>query len=221
MLSTTVREVVVFDMLLGAHAHPRPRWGIVVASALHGATLAVLLRPTAPATAGPVIIIPDTSFPVEPATKSQGPVVLSPGPVGPVIVSVPVTEPIPGIPTISAPSIGDPRTLSPFSHDSVTGSGTMWTSEAVQEAPILLTAPLPAYPARLREAGIQGQVMIEAIVDTLGRVELGSMRVVASDRAEFNAPATTAIRGALFRPARVFGRPVRVLVRVPVAFRLR
>jgi TonB family protein len=199
----------------------RPRWSIAVAIALHGVPLAVLLRPTAPATAGPVIIIPDTSFPVEPATRTPGPIVLSPGPVGPVIVPIPVLVPITGIPPISAPSFGDPRTLGPFRGDSVTGSGTMWTAEALQEAPVLLTAPLPTYPARLREAGIQGQVVIEAIVDTLGRVEPGSMRVVASDQAEFDGPALVTIRGALFRPGRVFGKGVRVLVRVPVAFRLR
>ena len=199
----------------------RPRSSIAVAIALHGATLAVLLRPSAPATAGSVIIIPQTSFPVEPATRTPGPIVLSPGPAGPVIGPIPVMEPILGIPPISGPSFGDPRTLSPYRGDSVTGTGTMWTAEAVQEAPVLLTAPLPAYPARLREVGIQGQVVIEAIVDTLGRVELGSMRIVASDQAEFDGPALVTIRGALFRPGRVFGKGVRVLVRVPVAFRLR
>jgi TonB family protein len=199
----------------------RPRWSIAVAIVLHGAILAALLRPTAPATAGPVIIIPEPSFPVEPTTTTPVPDIVSPGPIGHVIVPVDLLEPITGIPPIAAPSLGDPRTLSPFRGDSVTGSGTMWTAETVQEAPVLLTAPLPTYPARLREAGIQGQVVIEAIVDTLGRVEPGSMRVVASDQAEFDGPARATIRGALFRPGRVFGKGVRVLVRVPVAFRLR
>jgi len=197
-----------------------PRWSITVAIALHGAILAALLRPTAPATARPAIIIPETAFPAEPAAKTQGPVVVPLGPVGPVIVPVPVLEPITGIPPIAAPPFGDPRTLNPVRSDSVTGSETMW-AEAVQEPPALLTAPLPTYPARLREAGIQGQVVIEAIVDTLGRVEPGSMRVVASDWADFDGPALVTIRGALFRPGRVFGKGVRVLVRVPVAFRLR
>lgn len=91
----------------------------------------------------------------------------------------------------------------------------------VQDVPVLLQAPLPAYPPRMREAGIEGNVLVEVVVDTLGRAEAGSLRIVSSDHAEFSAPARASIAAALFRPARVFGRPVRVLVRVPVGFRLR
>jgi hypothetical protein len=42
-----------------------------------------------------------------------------------------------------------------------------------------------------------------------------------SDHPAFEAPAIESLRGALFRPARVFGRAVRVLVQVPVVFVLR
>lgn len=91
----------------------------------------------------------------------------------------------------------------------------------VEDRPELLAAPVPPYPALLREARVEGLVTIEVVVDTTGRAEPGSLRVVQSDNAGFNAAAVATIRGALFRPGRVWGRAVRVLVHVPVAFRLR
>ncbi len=201
---------------------PESRWSLVVAVVLHGVTLAALWRPSAPAAAAPAVLVPDTPFPDEDplGDPPPGPVFPVPGPSGPVLLP-PGTETIPGVPPLSPTTPGDPRTLGPIDESRGGGPGVLWAPELVQEAPTLLTAPVPAYPARLREAGIQGRVVLEAIVDTLGRVEPGSLRVVASDRDDFNAPAIAAIGAALFRPARVFGRPVRVLVRVPVAFRLR
>lgn len=92
---------------------------------------------------------------------------------------------------------------------------------APYEPPELLAAPLPVYPEPLRQAGITGTVVIEAVVDTSGRAEPGSIRVVASTHWAFQRAAREAVRWALFRPARVRGRAVRSLVRMPVEFRLR
>lgn len=91
----------------------------------------------------------------------------------------------------------------------------------VQDLPELLTAPVPPYPALLREAGVAGLVVVQVVIDTTGRPEPASLRVVQSSNAGFDAAALATIRAALFRPGRVWGRAVRVLVRVPVEFRLR
>lgn len=93
-------------------------------------------------------------------------------------------------------------------------------STLVQDPPELLTAPTPVYPSLLMTAGIQGRVIVEAVVDTLGRAESGSVRVVVSDNAGFDPAALQAVRDARFRPGRMYGRAVRVLVQVPVVFRL-
>src|SRR6059058_4425934 len=42
-----------------------------------------------------------------------------------------------------------------------------WMS--VEEPPVLLAGPPPAYPDLLRAAGIQGRVVLQAVIDTLGR----------------------------------------------------
>jgi protein TonB len=90
-----------------------------------------------------------------------------------------------------------------------------------EEAPAILAGPLPAYPDLLRQAGIEGRVVLEVVVDTLGRVEPGSFVVVTARHPGFVAPAQRALAATLFRPARVHGRAVRVRVRVPIDFRLR
>lgn len=213
----------MFETLLASHPRTRrPRWGVGFAIVLHAGVLGMLLRPSAKA-ATPVVMIPVESFPIEvtPVRPVRLRPLTDPGPGQTIVLTLPIPEPIVGVPP-DAPSMpGAPGTPVTWRDSSTVPAGDPWPVPLVQEAPLLLTAPIPAYPTRLREAGIQGQVIIEAVVDTLGRVEPGSIRVVSSDHADFEAPATASIRASLFRPARVFGRGVRVLVRVPVTFRLR
>ena len=222
MLST-VTETDVFATLLESHSHPAvPRWGIVIAVVLHAGVLSVLLLRPGSTVRAEIAILPRDAFPpVEIVDTRQPPTAPVGPPNEPIVITVPLPGPIPGVPELPIPTVGSPGTMAPSG--SAPGEWTVdpMPVSLVQEPPVLLQAPLPAYPPRMRDAGIEGSVLIEAVVDTLGRVEPGSLRIVSSDRAEFAAPATVSIGAALFRPARVFGRPVRVLVRVPVAFRLR
>ena len=108
---------------------------------------------------------------------------------------------------------------------SVSGPGRPATSEplaveVVDEPPDMLIAGPPRYPELLRAAGVTGRVNVEAVIDTLGRPERASLRVVESAHPGFDAAALAYVGGALFRPGRRVGRAVRVLVRVPVEFRL-
>jgi len=83
-------------------------------------------------------------------------------------------------------------------------SNDVFIESIVEDKPRLLSAPPPPYPELLRQAGIEGRVLIEAVIDTAGRAE----------------PSRTWIQHALFRPARVRGRAVRVLVQVPLDYRI-
>jgi protein TonB len=91
----------------------------------------------------------------------------------------------------------------------------------VEEPPAILAGPLPAYPELLRQAGVQGRVVLEVVVDTAGLVEPGSFVVVSAAHRAFVAPAQRALAATLFRPARVHGRGVRVRVSIPIDFVLR
>lgn len=97
-------------------------------------------------------------------------------------------------------------------------SGDVYMVSLVEEKPSVLSSPPPQYPELLRQAGIQGRVMLQAIVDTTGRVEPKSVKIMQSSHPEFDQPSRTWILHALFRPARVHGRAVRVLVEVPVVY---
>ena len=90
-----------------------------------------------------------------------------------------------------------------------------------EERPEVLAGPLPAYPELLRRAGIEGQVLLEARIDSTGRVQAASIWVVSATNPDFVGPARQALLATLFRPARVNGRPVSMLVRVPFAFSIR
>ena len=96
----------------------------------------------------------------------------------------------------------------------------VFSADVVQEKPEALSGPQPPYPELLRQAGIQGVVMVQAIVDTSGRVEPNSIKIISSANPGFDAPAKQTIAKYLFRPARVYGHAVRVLIQIPVNFQL-
>ncbi len=52
------------------------------------------------------------------------------------------------------------------------------------------------------------------------RAEPNSIKIVRSPNPEFNQSARDWIAKVLFRPARVRGQPVRVLVEVPIDYRI-
>jgi len=114
-----------------------------------------------------------------------------------------------------------PAGPAPFSTATVSGSGPGWLAVGSENGPEVLTGPLPHYPEMLRQAGVQGRVILEAMVDTTGRVNRDSIDVVSATHPEFVAAARQALLATLFRPAVVSGRLVRVRVRIPYEFTIR
>lgn len=96
----------------------------------------------------------------------------------------------------------------------------VYITAVVDEPPLSISFPQPEYPRMLLEARIEGSVVLEAIIDTLGHPEPGSIRVVSSTNRGFEAAARAAFRRALFRAGRVQGQKVRVLVHQPLKFTL-
>jgi protein TonB len=182
-----------------------------------------------------------TSAPAVPAARRPVMIALPPAPVAPrpPVVAGPAD---PALPDPSVPLLPD---LPPIAVDSllprtpagpvaplagrperpvgISGAGPAGPIDAafVQDPPVLLASPVPAYPDLLRQAGIEGQVVLDAVVDTTGRVESGSIAVVLATNPQFVEPARRTLAGALFRPGRMNGRAVRVRIRLPVVFGLR
>jgi len=92
------------------------------------------------------------------------------------------------------------------------------TSDARFEQAILVSQPTPRYPKPMEAVGIEGRVAFEFVIDTTGKVEPTSIRVLESTHEAFEAAARTALTGAIFRPARLSGRPVRQLTRQSIRF---
>jgi TonB family protein len=86
--------------------------------------------------------------------------------------------------------------------------------------PQLLWSPPVAYPPRLFDRGTEGRVVLQAMIDTTGRVEANTIEVVSATRREFERPAVDMLRISRFDPARSDSRAFRRLVRVPVVFDL-
>lgn len=86
------------------------------------------------------------------------------------------------------------------------------------EASLRPGSPVPRYPDELRAARVEGRVLARFVVDTTGRVEPASVRIVSSTHPLF----TTAVRSTLprlhFTPARARGTKVRQLVELPFEF---
>jgi TonB family protein len=99
-------------------------------------------------------------------------------------------------------------------------AGDVYGETEVQERPHLTSGPPVTYPAPLLLSRISGRVVLEAVIDTAGRVEDGTLRVIESSDARFNQAAKDYARAARFTPGRIAGRAVRVRFEMPVEFKL-
>lgn len=88
------------------------------------------------------------------------------------------------------------------------------------DKPVFLSpgSPTPAYPEMLRSAGLDGGVLVEFVVDTLGRIENGSLKVIQSDHDLFVSSVRSVVPRLRFIPAEARGQKVRQLVRLPFRF---
>ncbi|MGD0483901.1 MAG: energy transducer TonB [Gemmatimonadales bacterium] len=88
----------------------------------------------------------------------------------------------------------------------------------VEERPERISSPPVRYPDILRQAGIEGRVLLELVIDTSGHAERGSIRVLSSTHQLFEGPAREVAQASLFSPGRIQGRAVRVRVQLPINF---
>ncbi len=78
----------------------------------------------------------------------------------------------------------------------------------------------PIYPDMLRSSNVEGEVLAQFVVDTSGRVQSGTFKVLKSSHDLFTAAVKNALPSMRFYPAEVGGKKVRQLVQQPFAFTL-
>ena len=81
-------------------------------------------------------------------------------------------------------------------------------------------SPMPTYPELLKSAGVEGEALVQFIVDTLGRAELASFKVLRGSHDEFGTAVQNALPRMRFLPAEINGRKVRMVVQQPFSFAL-
>jgi hypothetical protein len=77
------------------------------------------------------------------------------------------------------------------------------------------------YPEQLRRQGIEGRVVMEAILDTTGYIEPQSFTVTKASNEGFVLAVQAIVVQSRFKPARICGRAIRTLIAQPFDFRLR
>ena len=82
--------------------------------------------------------------------------------------------------------------------------------------PVRLSGALPVYPEIARRAGVQGKVIVEAIIDQQGDVK--NTRVLQGLPLGLDKAAMEAVKTWKFKPSTLEGRPVRVYYVLTVNF---
>jgi protein TonB len=93
-------------------------------------------------------------------------------------------------------------------------------SQVEKPATVVPGAPAPRYPEILKTAGVEGEVDVSFVVDTTGRADPASLRILRSTHDLFDAAVRSALPAMRFLPAEVGGRKVRQQVQQPFVFRI-
>ena len=77
-------------------------------------------------------------------------------------------------------------------------------------------------PDRSVQFGIDGDVVLEFLVDATGRVDSASVIVIPGQGGHkaLERPAADAVRAARYRPVMINGQPAALRIRQPVRFRI-
>jgi TonB family protein len=220
----------------GQRCYNRPMKSSLVSAMIHAVIvgLVVLITPGIGSTRQRPPERPPIMIYRPPAPEDPGPIHHGRGgAAGDGSIHVPTTVP-PTIPPIDVPRPGPFRIVQSDStwdaaagptHPGGNGSGQSPTGVLaadvvdVQVKPYA-GAPTPRYPEGLRAADVEGEVTLEFVVDTTGRVEGGSLRVISSTAQPFVVSVCDALKATRYHPALVGGRPVRQLVRQQFVFSL-
>ena len=235
----------MFTVLLESRAARRRRLGSTLASAaVHGAIVAGAVALTLPGRGDARIPTPPDVHTVTYVAVPHRP--SPPVPAPPKTPAQQAALPRLVIPTIAPPTVTPtslpPLTLGPTlepdqiriggaSHGPLAAEGSVagpaLASGGELDAALVDRAPRavgrlaePRYPAALRAAGIEGEVIAEFVVDTLGRAELDGVRFPVSANPLFEPSVREALARYRFAPGEVSGRRVRTRVRLPFQFRL-
>ena len=159
------------------------------------------------------------------SSSSNGPTLPKvPGTITPVIDVIVPGIPEPGqTPDLSHRGDFDPTEVSNGRRDGApnVAVGSPFPEHIVDIAVVAIPGTAtPRYPTLLQSAGIEGDVRAQFVVDTLGRVERGSVRILESSHGQFASAVREALARARFTAAEAAGNKVRQLAEQVFTFRI-
>ena len=80
--------------------------------------------------------------------------------------------------------------------------------------------PAPRYPDMLRSANVEGEVLAQFVVDTTGRADMSTFKVLKTTHDLFTNAVRASLPNMKFYPAEVGGKKVKQLVQMPFQFNL-
>jgi protein TonB len=224
-------------LMESARKPERDARGMGMSVALHATVIGLAWYATAGATAAAVrptavVVIPTYRQPERPTTPSTArrggggpsqrvydphiPDKIPPVVPGPVLLEEPVVS---WDSLLAGPNdMGPGRDAGPATGATPDGDGVFRTVDVMAEPDP--RNPAPDYPSMLRNAGVEGTVSAQFVVDTTGRVAASSIAFAQGGNALFQRSVRRALEAARFRPALVNGRAVRVLMAQAFQFRL-
>jgi periplasmic protein TonB len=78
----------------------------------------------------------------------------------------------------------------------------------------------PHYPDAMRAANVEGDVLVSFVVDTTGRADMSTLKVVRSTHESFSQAVRTSVANTRYYPAEIGAHKVKQLVQQPFVFSL-
>jgi hypothetical protein len=95
---------------------------------------------------------------------------------------------------------------------------TYFEFQVTKQVTPLPANPPPRYPGALREAGLEGEVLMQFVVDTMGLADMTTLKVLRSSHPLFTYAVWDVLPHFRLVPAELNGRKVRQLVQMPFQF---
>lgn len=91
----------------------------------------------------------------------------------------------------------------------------------VEQTARIKNAVAPVYPERFKNARVEGQVLVQFVVDENGQAQMESFKVLRSTATEFTDAVKKAVHAMSFYPAELKGKKVKQVVQQPYKFAAR
>jgi TonB family protein len=113
-----------------------------------------------------------------------------------------------------------PEPVAPLSPGAEAPAAAQGDYEEIVKPVLVPGSRTPEYPDILRQAGVEGEVLVSFAVDESGQPDVASLKMIRSTHELFSVAVREALPGMRFRPAERDGRKVRLTVQEPFTFTL-